>query len=250
MSLKYRIKKLIYGERASSKDYIEYLKKKGVKIGERTTIFNPMDTFIDEQYPWMIEIGNDVQITRGVTILTHGFDWSVLKHKYNHLLGSSGKVIIKDNVFIGMNATILKNITVGENSIIGVGAVVTKDVPANSVVAGNPAKVMCTIEEYYNKYTMRQKDEAVQLAIGYYERYGKMPKEDIFYDYYWLWTKKIDDFSNLPSRYKSEMETTGNIKACLSNITNTNKEFEDFNSFIEFVKEYRGLKIKEQTDIR
>ena len=58
----------------------------GVKIGERTVIFSPRETFIDEQYPWMVEIGNDVQITRGVIILTHSYDWSVVKKKYSKTL--------------------------------------------------------------------------------------------------------------------------------------------------------------------
>jgi acetyltransferase-like isoleucine patch superfamily enzyme len=48
-------------------------------------------------------------------------------------------VIISDNVWIGMNAVILKGVTIGENSVVAAGAVVTKSVPANVVVAGNPA---------------------------------------------------------------------------------------------------------------
>ncbi|MEY2541182.1 MAG: hypothetical protein QOI22_784 [Verrucomicrobiota bacterium] len=48
-------------------------------------------------------------------------------------------VIIQDNVWIGMNATILKGVTIGENSVVAAGAVVTKSVPPNTVVAGNPA---------------------------------------------------------------------------------------------------------------
>ena len=53
--------------------------------------------------------------------------------------------MIKDKVWIGAHAIILGPITIGENSIIGAGSVVVKDVPANSVVAGNPAKVIKTI---------------------------------------------------------------------------------------------------------
>jgi acetyltransferase-like isoleucine patch superfamily enzyme len=51
-------------------------------------------------------------------------------------------VIISDNVWIGMNAIILKGVTIGENSVVAAGAVVTKSVPANVVVAGNPAAVV------------------------------------------------------------------------------------------------------------
>lgn len=56
-------------------------------------------------------------------------------------------IIIEDNVWIGANAVILPGITVGKNSIVGAGAVVTKDVPENTIVAGNPAKVIREIDE-------------------------------------------------------------------------------------------------------
>jgi acetyltransferase-like isoleucine patch superfamily enzyme len=51
-------------------------------------------------------------------------------------------VIIKDNVWIGMNAIVLKGVTIGENAVIAAGAVVSRDVPANVVVAGNPAVIV------------------------------------------------------------------------------------------------------------
>ena len=90
MWLKELYKKLKYGVRYSSETYISYLRKIGINIGCRTTIFDPRTTIIDETRPWMISIGDDVQITSGVTILSHGFDWSVLKVKYGEVLGSSG----------------------------------------------------------------------------------------------------------------------------------------------------------------
>ena len=124
------IKKIVLGKKASSDKYINYLKKIGVKVGEDVTIYAPTKTFIDEQYPWMISIGNHVRITEGVKILTHDYSWSVLKGlKNNHggaILGSSGYVIIGDNVFIGMNSVITRNVKIGNNVIIGVGSVVQK----------------------------------------------------------------------------------------------------------------------------
>lgn len=167
MFIKEFVKKILYGNRYSSETYIKYLKRLGVKIGERTVIFSPRETFIDEQYPWMVEIGNDVQITRGVIILTHSYDWSVVKKKYSRLYGASGNVVIKDNVFIGVNTVILKGVTIGENSIIGAGSVVAKDIPANSVAVGNPAKVIHKIDNNYlkNILTDRRKKLLIWLSV-------------------------------------------------------------------------------------
>lgn len=73
----------------------------------------------------MIDIGENVQITIGVKILTHGYDWSVLKGYYGKVLGSSGKVTIGNNCCIGMNTVILKGTSIGDNVIVGAGSVVT-----------------------------------------------------------------------------------------------------------------------------
>ena len=59
-----------------------------------------------------------------------------------------GKIVVHDNCQIGLAAVILPNVTIGPNSIVGACSVVTKDVPPGTVVAGNPARVICTIEEY------------------------------------------------------------------------------------------------------
>lgn len=83
-------RKFIYGDKASSESYIKYLRSLGMKIGEESTIYVPTKTQIDTTRPWLIDIGKNVKITEGVTILTHGFDWSVLKGVYGDVLGSSG----------------------------------------------------------------------------------------------------------------------------------------------------------------
>ncbi len=56
------------------------------------------------------------------------------------------RTVVKQGASIGSGATILSNVTIGENAIVGAGSVVTKDVPANSIVAGNPAKLLRSIE--------------------------------------------------------------------------------------------------------
>jgi len=68
-------------------------------------------------------------------------DWHFLYHR-ELPLGETGPIRIKQNAWIGDCATVLKGVTVGENSVVGAGAVVTKDVPDNVVVAGNPARIV------------------------------------------------------------------------------------------------------------
>ena len=132
-----------------------------MKIGEEVLIVNPRNVDIDGTRPWLIEIGNNVTITCGVTILTHGYDWSVIMNKYDgQMYASSGKVKIGNNVFIGTKTTILKGVEVGDNVIIGANSLVNKNIPSNVVVAGNPAKVIISIEEYKNKRKQEYLNEA------------------------------------------------------------------------------------------
>ena len=137
-------------------------KKIGIEIGEDVTIYAPTKTFIDEQYPWMIKIGNHIRITEGCKFLTHDYSWSVIKGlntstEYGGaILGASGEIIINDNVFIGMNSIICRNVVIGENVIIGAGSVVTKSCEPNSVYVGNPAKKMSDISTFLEKRAKAQ----------------------------------------------------------------------------------------------
>ena len=92
----------------------------------------------------MIEIGNHVQITHGTKFFTHGGSW-VFRNEFPNL-DTFGKVIIKDNVYIGNNSLIMPGVTIGNNVIVGAGSVVTKSIPDNSVAAGNPAKIISDLE--------------------------------------------------------------------------------------------------------
>lgn len=96
-------------------------------------------------------IGNGVHISEGTRILTHGHNFYGKEGKYP-IINESERVFktplsIEDNVVIGANCLIMPGVTlIGENSIIAAGSIVSKPVPANSLVAGNPAKVMGSIE--------------------------------------------------------------------------------------------------------
>lgn len=96
-----------------------------------------------------VELGAECLIGANVTIADTDFHAiSPIGRRYNDGRQpiASAPVVIKDNVFIGTGVIILKNVCVGENSVIGAGSVVTKNVPPNSVAAGNPAKVVKTFD--------------------------------------------------------------------------------------------------------
>lgn len=73
MKIKEFFRKLILKEKSSSDEYIKFLRKKGVTIGEDVSFYSPSNTLVDIQYPWLIKIGNHVRITHGVIILTHDY---------------------------------------------------------------------------------------------------------------------------------------------------------------------------------
>lgn len=122
-----------------------YARAVGLKFGQ--DCFIATKNFSSE--PYLIEIGNHVQITQGVIIHTHGgAHCARRKHpKFDFF----GKVIIQDWVYIGTNAQILPGVTIGENSLVAAGSIVTKSVPPNVVVAGNPARIICTVEDFIQK---------------------------------------------------------------------------------------------------
>ena len=110
----------------------------GSKIGEKSVFNNNFSIIATGRSK--ITIGRNLKA--GSNLLIISSDFHGIKVKDRNLPGISEDVTINDNVFIGNNVVILKGVTVGENSVIGVSSVVTKDVPANSIVAGNPAKII------------------------------------------------------------------------------------------------------------
>lgn len=125
----------------------------GVSIGSNCDILTRIENFGSE--PWLIEIGNHVTIADGVVLITHDGSSRVFRTQIPGMskFGNKfGTIIVKDNCFIGVNSILLPGITIGPNSIIGVGSIVTKSVPPNSVAVGNPARVLYNLEEYIQRY--------------------------------------------------------------------------------------------------
>lgn len=239
MKLKNKLLKICkwikYGVRMDSDTYVAYLRKKGMRIGERTVIFDPRNTVIDETRPWMIEIGSDVQITSGVTILTHGYDWAVLKGKYGAILGSSGKIEIGNNVFVGVNTIILKGVHIGNNVIIGAGSLVNKNIPDNSVVAGNPVRKIYALDEYLEERKEKQLEEAMELVKEYRIVYKKNPSEMQLDEFFWLFCGENDEYNCLHSSWKKKMCLVVNIKCSIEALKKNKKIYNDLNDFLKHI---------------
>jgi acetyltransferase-like isoleucine patch superfamily enzyme len=117
---------------------VYYYRKMGVSIGKNVFISHAAK--IDTTYRNSVFIGDNCYITYGASITSH--DHSVYRMVPISEDDGRGVVRIKKNVFIGNSAQVLRNTTIGENSVVAAGAIVTKDVPANVVVAGNPAVII------------------------------------------------------------------------------------------------------------
>lgn len=238
MSIKELLKKIVKGDRYNSDSYIAHLKSIGVKIGDDCIIYVPSKTLVDEQYPWMISIGNHVRITQGVLILTHDFSWSVLKTTLNPVdgeppvLGAAGEVIIGDNVFIGMNAIITRGARIGDNTVIGAGSVVTGECEPNSVYAGVPARKIADIDAFRNKRVALQIDEAKKLAVCFKERYGHMPPVEVFHEFFCLFSSSEDIRFN--SVFANQMSLCGNESASYLAQDNFKRPFGSYDEFLRF----------------
>lgn len=135
----------------------EYILKKNIfyKAGDNF-FFQPR---ILPSEPKLISFGSNVTVASGVTFINHDIIDKVLNNMSDYKFSYKTDCIdIKDNVFIGSNSIILPGVTINSNVIVAAGSVVTKSVPSNSVVGGNPAKVICTFDEFVEK---RKKQEEI-----------------------------------------------------------------------------------------
>jgi maltose O-acetyltransferase len=137
--------------------YVNYIKSLGVIVtGQPKYIAS--DLQIDSSDYAAISIADGVIISSEVRLLTH--DYSVTK-AFEGSFGTIGRDVrriapinIEEFAFIGLRSTILPGVRIGRNAIVGACSVVTKDVEPGTVVAGNPARLICTIDDYCKKVAM------------------------------------------------------------------------------------------------
>ena len=118
--------------------------KNGLTVGE--DVFINYGCIIDRSFCYLVTIGNHVTLAPNVHILAHD---ASTKRELGYT--KMGKVTIGDHVFIGAGTVVLPGVSIGDRVVVGAGSVVTRDIPGGSVAAGNPAKVICTYDEYMEK---------------------------------------------------------------------------------------------------
>lgn len=126
---------------------VAYAKHIGVTVGNDCLFYSA--NFGSE--PYLVTIGDRVQIAGNVHFWTHGGVWPLRND--NPKFDYFGKIMVGNNVYIGSHSAILPGVTIGDNVIVGGKTVVTKSVPANSIVVGNPGRVVGNITSFKHKMT-------------------------------------------------------------------------------------------------
>lgn len=159
--------------------HIDKLIKSGLKFGKH---FNRMEyVIIDPSHCYHIAIGNDVTLAPRVYILAHDASTAMFLGKTR-----ATNVTVGNNVFVGAGSIIMPGVYIGSRVIIGAGSIVTKDIPDNSVVVGNPAKVVCSTDEYLAKEKAKMQadntfngidwnnPEEIKHAVAVADKYGEI----------------------------------------------------------------------------
>ena len=115
--------------------------------------------------PELLSFHNNIIVAAHVYFCTHDLTFKMLNRAENtkNYQIYLGTIEVFDNVFIGANSTIMYNVKIGPNAIVAAGSVVTKDVPEGKVVAGNPAKVIGTLDDFKNKRLIYQ--ERIDMSL-------------------------------------------------------------------------------------
>lgn len=141
------IYRLLYQKIVGALRPVKYAKKIGVNCQEDIYIYGRVSWGTE---PWIITLGNNVHITNGVKFITHDGGTLLFRHVIPDL-EITKPITVGNNVYIGNNVIILPGVNIGSKVIIGAGAIVSRDIPDNSVAVGVPAKVIKTADEYFEK---------------------------------------------------------------------------------------------------
>lgn len=216
--------------KSSSKRFITMLRSHHVLVGKNVVFRSPRSTHIDLTRPSLITIGNNVDINVNFHLYTHDWTSFVFRQVFHDFVNSSGRVKIGDNVYIAANVIILKGVSIGNNCIIGAGSVVTKDIPSNSVAVGNPCRVLCTLEEFYERRKKKALNEAKEYADSIRERYQREPEAKDFWEEfgYFVDAKNRKKYPEIPIEAQL-------AQGYCSWIRNHHAQFDGLDAFLDFI---------------
>lgn len=168
-----KLKRAVYKKIVGRFNRVKYAKKVGVNFLGDVKLYGEVDWGTE---PWLITIGNNVHITNDIRFINHDGGTLLFRDRVPDL-EITKPIIIGDNVYIGNNVLFLPGAKFGNNVIIGAGAVVTREIPDNSVAVGVPARVIKTADEYFEKIQReslhlghlkyKEKDDALKKHFNY-----------------------------------------------------------------------------------
>lgn len=133
---------LSYRDGGTMGERIAALRSMGIQIGESVAIY---ECVFDVTYPFLISIGDNCTLT-GAQLMCHDESSILFRNRT-----TVAPVTVRDRVFVGRGAILLPGVTVGPDAIVGAGAIVTSDVAPGTVVAGNPARVIATVDDVMSR---------------------------------------------------------------------------------------------------
>ena len=140
------MRKVIRGIRQRQLGWERWARQEGVRIGTGCRILSNVAT----SEPWLVSIGDRVTVSSRVSLVTHdGSGWMLQDERGRRY--RYAPIRIGDDVFIGAGATIMPGVEIGERVVVGAGSVVTRSVPPGSVVAGVPARVVSTWDDFVGR---------------------------------------------------------------------------------------------------
>lgn len=148
---------------------VSYFRSLGVQIGNNVSIISPVSPVIFSSEPYLVSIGDNTTISFDVVFVTHDAATRVIRNlpDGNKETVIYGTIEVGKNCFIGARSTILPNVKIGDNTVIGSCSLVNRDIPSNVIAAGNPCKVICTLDEYRKKH---EKEFLFMVSLPYEEK--------------------------------------------------------------------------------
>lgn len=235
--MKQLLRKLVFPYTYSSEAYVKALRNKyNIDIGENCMIWSPNKVYIDIQRPHLLHIGDYVKITSGVNIICHDYSRSVFMSVPGYEnVGEARETYIGDNVFIGMNSIILMGFVIGDNCIIGAGSVVSGKFEKNSIIVGNPAKKICSLEDYYRRKKEQELNSAKLFVKKWHEKYGRYPSiNEMTNAFSWLYVPHT--LENLQENSNLFNYNGINDEIFKNNYLNTKPQFETYEEFLIYCK--------------